>query len=51
MWSTLFTVSYGYAKFYQGGKLISVTKELPVESKFSQWSAMKWHWKNIYGYR
>ena len=31
--------------------LISVTKELPVGSKFSQWSAMKRHWKNMYGYR
>ena len=28
--------------------LISVTKELPVESKLSQWSAMKRHWMNIW---
>ena len=28
-----------------GGKLISVTKQ------FSQCSAMKRHWKNMYGYR
>ena len=33
------------------GKLMSVTKQLPVGSKFSQWSAMKRYWKNMYGYR
>jgi len=33
------------------GKLVSVTKQLPSESKFSQWSAMKRYWKNMYGYR
>ena len=33
------------------GKLVSVTKQLPEGSKFSQWSAMKRYWKNMYGYR
>ena len=33
------------------GKLVSVTKQLPTGSKFSQWSAMKRYWKNMYGYR
>ena len=28
------------------GKLVSVTKQLPEGSKFSQWSAMKRYWKN-----
>ena len=33
------------------GKLVSITKQLPEGSKFSQWSAMKRYWKNMYGYR
>ena len=41
----------GGSKADMGGKLISVTKQWPVWSKFSQWSAMKRHWKNMYGYR
>ena len=32
-------------------KLISVTKKLPDDSKFSSWNSMKRYWKNMYGYR
>jgi len=32
-------------------KLVSVTKKLPEDSKFTSWSAMKRYWKNMYGYR
>ena len=32
-------------------KLVSVTKQLPKDSKFTEWAAMKRYWKNMYGYR
>ena len=51
MWITLFAVSDYSAKVDQGWKLISIAKELPLGSKFKQWSAMNRYWKNMYEYR
>jgi hypothetical protein len=31
--------------------LISVSKQLPEGSRFSDWATMKRYWKNMYGYR